>query len=105
MLVDRAGSALLVGAAAGGHRFELLRAESRGQVRQLGRRDEEPVIVRGEVTTPAARPALAGTGGFPLRLRVDPTVKRRYLFDEPAVSLGLSHHALFSRILSMSAQV
>jgi len=103
--VDRAGGALLVRAAAGGHRLELLHAELRGQVRQLGRRDEEPVIVGREVTTPAARPAPAGADGVPLHLPIDPVVERRYLFEEPAASFGLSHHGLFSRILSISSQV
>jgi hypothetical protein len=105
MLVDRAGWTLLVRAAAGGHRVELLRAEFRGQVRELGRRDEEPVIVGREVTTRATRLAPAGPGEVLLRLRVDPVVKRRYFFEEPAVSLGLSHHGLFSRIFSISAHV
>jgi hypothetical protein len=105
MLVDRAGGASLVRTAAAGHRLELPRAEFRGQVRDFGRRNEEAMIVREKVTAPAARLASAGAGGGLLRLRLDPVVKRRYFFEESAVSLGLSHHDRFSRILSMSSHV
>jgi hypothetical protein len=76
-----------------------------GQVDQLGRRDEEPVIVGGEITTGAAGIAPAGPARLFLLPRVDPVVERRYFFDESAVLFGFSHHHLFSRILSISSQL
>lgn len=105
VLVDRAVFALLVRTSAGGHRLQCSRLELRGQVDQLGWRDEEPVVVSLEIATGPARLAAAGTSRVPPKLGVDPIIEDRYFLDESAASLGSSHHRLFFLILSISSKL
>lgn len=105
MLVDRAVLALLVRTSAGGRRLQRSRIEPRGQVDQLGRRDEEPVVVSLEIAAGPARLAATGASRVLPELCIDPVVEGRYFLDESAASLGFSHHRLFFLILSISSKL
>jgi len=63
------------------------------------------MVVSRKVATSATHLAAAGATMMLPDPRLDPTVDGGHFFEEPAASLGLFHHGLFSRILSISARV
>ena len=105
VLVNRAPTVLLIRTPTGGHLSKCIGPQPGGQVDQLRRRDEEPVVVGREIAAGAAGVASSRSTVRPLDLRVDPAIELRHLLDHSAVSVGFSHHRLFFRIRSISSHV
>jgi len=66
--MNRAALILLIGTPSVGHAFQLCGVQLCGQVNKLGRGDEEPMVVGGEIAAGSAGGALSGAGGVLLQL-------------------------------------
>ncbi len=105
MLVYRATPVLLIRASPAGRPLQSRHAKSGRQVHQLWRRDEEPVVVGGEIAARPTRLAPSCAVRVLSQLRIEPLVEIGYFRKDSAVSFGCSHHRVFFRILSISLQL
>jgi len=86
MPMDRASFVLLVRTAVAGHLLEVRCVQFGGEVDQLGRGNEQQVIVAGEVAAGPAGGARPGQIAVLLKLHVNPVVENRYFGDDSAIS-------------------